>query len=120
MKGQVCGLNINFLSRAFVPTPDFGFSNYLAKPLTQHPRQAALLIPQSLSLWPPCSGFLGARGTCCVRGQESLCLAGPGVPARVGAGSRFLLRAWCFRARWMAALAEMQLGSFIAFIELGL
>lgn len=74
MKGQACGLNINFLSRAFVPTPDFGFSNYLAKPLTQHPRQAALLIPQSLSLWPPCSGFLGAPRNLLPFGAKSPCV----------------------------------------------
>lgn len=35
----------------FVPASDFGFSDYLANPLTQHPWRAGLLIPQGLSLF---------------------------------------------------------------------
>ena len=42
----------------FVPASDFGFSDYLANLLTQHPWQAGLLIPQGLSLLA--SLFLGS------------------------------------------------------------
>lgn len=36
MKGQDCGLNINFLSRAFALASDFGFSVYRVNLLSQH------------------------------------------------------------------------------------